>query len=49
MKHIKPISLFEMDKGIKLFDVSDPAKDVEIFMEVLDFPRQGEDGFSEQD
>jgi hypothetical protein len=49
MKHIKPISLFEMDKGIKLFDVSDPAKDVEIFMEVLDFPRQGEDGFLEQD
>jgi hypothetical protein len=36
MKHIKPITLF---------DAPDPTKDIKKFMEVLDFPRQHEDGF----
>ena len=45
MKHLKHISLFENSKPITLIDVPDPIKVIEDFREVLDFPRQNEDGF----
>lgn len=36
MKHIKPI---------KLFDIQDPIEIIKRFRDLLDFPRQNEDGF----
>ena len=45
MKHIKNISLFENSKPITLIDIPDPIKAIKDFAEVLDFPRQHEDGF----
>lgn len=36
MKHIKPI---------KLFDIPDPIQIIKTFRDVLDFPRQHDDGF----
>ena len=45
MKHLKHILLFENSKPITLIDVPDPIKVIEDFREVLDFPRQNEDGF----
>jgi hypothetical protein len=45
MKHIKHISLFENTKPIILIDLPDPIKIMEEFREVLDFPRQNEEGF----
>ena len=45
MKHIKHISLFENSNPITLIDIPDPIKVIKDFVEVLDFPRQNEDGF----
>jgi len=45
MKHIKHISLFENTNPITLIDIPDPIKVIKDFVEVLDFPRQHEDGF----
>lgn len=42
MRHIK---IFESFKPITLIDVPDPIKIIKDFREVLDFPRQHEDGF----
>jgi hypothetical protein len=42
MRHIK---IFESFKPITLIDVPDPMKVIKDFCDVLDFPRQNEDGF----
>ena len=45
MRHIKYFELFETVNPITLIDIPDPLKVMEEFMEVLDLPRQNDDGF----
>ena len=45
MRPVKYFELFETVKPITLIDIPDPLKAMEEFMEVLDFPRQNDDGF----
>jgi hypothetical protein len=45
MIHIKYFELFETANPITLIDIPDPLKVMEEFMEVLDLPRQNDDGF----